>query len=54
MGSRFGSMVFSSRIMGQDSATGELPDDPKLQAEFAFKNMKALMGGYSNNTPSRA
>jgi 2-iminobutanoate/2-iminopropanoate deaminase len=43
MGARVGNMVFSSGIMGQDPATGELPKDPELQAEFAFINMEALM-----------
>jgi len=43
MGARVGNMVFSSGIMGQDPATGELPKDAKLQAQFAFVNMEALM-----------
>ena len=43
MGARVGNMVFSSGIMGQDSATGKLPEDPRLQAQFAFAHMDALM-----------
>ncbi|MEX0923653.1 MAG: RidA family protein [Rhodovibrionaceae bacterium] len=43
MGARVGNMVFSSGIMGQDPATGKLPEDPEQQAYFAFQNMQAMM-----------
>ena len=43
MGARVGNMVFSSGIMGQDPATGRLPEDAKSQVKFAFVNMEALM-----------
>ena len=43
MGSRVGNMIFSSGIMGQDPATGELPADPRLQARFCFENLKAML-----------
>ena len=43
MGARVGNMIFSSGIMGQDPATGDLPEDPRLQAKFCFENMKAML-----------
>ncbi len=43
MGARVGNMIFSSGIMGQNPTNGDLPDDPALQARYAFQNMKALV-----------
>lgn len=43
MGSRLGSLVFSSVIGGDDPATGELPETPEHQIRLAFENAKQLM-----------
>jgi 2-iminobutanoate/2-iminopropanoate deaminase len=42
-GAKVGNMLFSSGIMGRDPATGELPDDPYRQAEFAFQNLRTML-----------
>lgn len=43
MGARVGNMVFSSGIMGANPQTGEIPDDPAQQAEFAFQNLRTFL-----------
>jgi len=43
MGSRVGNLVFSSGIMGANPATGDIPDDPAQQAEFAFQNLRTFL-----------
>ena len=43
MGARVGNTIFSSAIMGQNPDDGTLPEDPALQARYAFQNMKALV-----------
>ncbi|MBX5465966.1 MAG: RidA family protein [Firmicutes bacterium] len=43
MGSRIGNLVFSSGISGQDPDTGQLPDDPEVQARNLFRNIRHFM-----------
>lgn len=43
MGARVGNLIFSSGIMGQDPRTGELPSDPRLQAQYCFENVEAML-----------
>ena len=44
MGSLVGNVLFSSGIAGTDPATGAIPDDIEQQCDFAFANMKTLVG----------
>jgi 2-iminobutanoate/2-iminopropanoate deaminase len=43
MGTRVGSMLFSSGIMGMDPQTGKLAADGASQTACAFRNMDALL-----------
>ncbi len=43
MGSKIGSMVYSSGIFGTDPETGKVPPTAEAQAEHAFNNMRALL-----------
>lgn len=43
LGARVGPLVCSSGIAGKDPATGRLPEDPALQAEFAFANLERFL-----------
>jgi 2-iminobutanoate/2-iminopropanoate deaminase len=43
MGVRMGDLVFSSRIVGTNTATGTTPSDPDAQARLAFENVLALL-----------
>jgi 2-iminobutanoate/2-iminopropanoate deaminase len=38
-----GGVVFSSAILGQDPATGELPPEPARQTELIFEHVRALL-----------
>lgn len=52
MGAKIGGFVFSSAISGRDPETGALPDDPDLQAELLFRNIRTFMknvGGTPDN-----
>jgi enamine deaminase RidA (YjgF/YER057c/UK114 family) len=42
-GCRVGNVVFSSGIAGRDTATGEVPTDPDVQAAAMFKNVRTFM-----------
>ena len=43
MGALVGNVLFSSGIMGNDPATGKVPEDLETQCEHAFTNMKSLV-----------
>lgn len=43
MGARVGSIVYSSGISGQDPQTGQLPEDPAVQARNLFVNIRQFM-----------
>jgi len=43
MGAKKGNIVFSSAIGGRDPGTGETPEDPDLQAEMLFRNVRTFM-----------
>jgi enamine deaminase RidA (YjgF/YER057c/UK114 family) len=43
MGVRMADLVFSSRIVGTNTATGTTPDDPAQQATLAFDNVATLL-----------
>jgi enamine deaminase RidA (YjgF/YER057c/UK114 family) len=43
MGVRMGDLVFSSRIVGTNTATGITPPDPHDQARLAFDNVRTLL-----------
>jgi 2-iminobutanoate/2-iminopropanoate deaminase len=43
MGVEIGGLVFSSAIVGQDPATGELPPEPGRQAELVFDHARSLL-----------
>jgi enamine deaminase RidA (YjgF/YER057c/UK114 family) len=43
MGVRMGDLVFSSRIVGTNTASGTTPDDPQEQATLAFDNVRTLL-----------
>jgi 2-iminobutanoate/2-iminopropanoate deaminase len=43
MGSRVGSIVFSSGIMGADPQTNEIPDDGLAQVRLTFSNLKSFL-----------
>jgi enamine deaminase RidA (YjgF/YER057c/UK114 family) len=43
MGVRMGDLVFSSRIVGTNTATGITPPDPHEQARLAFDNVRTLL-----------
>src|SRR5207245_1626688 len=43
MGVRMGDLVFSSRIVGTNTATGATPPDPHEQARLAFDNVRTLL-----------
>ncbi len=52
MGATIGGLLFSSRIVGTDTATGITPPDPADQAEHAFRNARTLLeraGGDPDN-----
>ncbi|WP_227937899.1 RidA family protein [Alkalihalobacillus deserti] len=52
MGAKIGSMVYSSAIMGKDSRTDQLPEEPQSQMKFIFRNIKLFMesaGGSTDN-----
>ncbi|HLG73085.1 MAG TPA: RidA family protein [Chloroflexota bacterium] len=51
-GCKIGNMVFSSGIMGRDTATNTIPEDPDEQAAAMFRNLRAFMeqaGGSPDN-----
>jgi 2-iminobutanoate/2-iminopropanoate deaminase len=43
MASRVGRALHSSGIPGLDPSTGEMPEDPAVQARNAFEHMKTLL-----------
>lgn len=43
MGSRVGSVVFSSGIMGADPDSGQLPEDGREQVRLVFRNLRAFL-----------
>jgi enamine deaminase RidA (YjgF/YER057c/UK114 family) len=43
MGVRMADLVFSSRIVGTNTATGSTPNDPRQQAGIAFDNVCTLL-----------
>lgn len=43
MGAKIGSIVYSSAIMGKDSQTDELPEDPQQQIYCLFQNIEMFM-----------
>jgi 2-iminobutanoate/2-iminopropanoate deaminase len=43
MGSRVGSVVFSSGIMGADPASGQLPEDGREQVRLVFRNLRTFL-----------
>jgi 2-iminobutanoate/2-iminopropanoate deaminase len=43
MGVRMGDLVFSSRIVGTNTATGTTPPDPHEQARLALDNVRTLL-----------
>lgn len=52
VGAKIGNMVFSSAISGRDPETGKLPEEPDLQAEVLFRNIRTFMknaGGTPDN-----
>jgi 2-iminobutanoate/2-iminopropanoate deaminase len=50
MGTQIGNIVYSSAIMGKDSATNTLPDDVKKEVECVFNNIQALMKSAGGTT----
>lgn len=49
---KVGNVVFSSAVSGEDPVTHEIPADPKLQAENAFRTVRRIMeeaGGTLDN-----
>ena len=49
---KVGNVVFSSAVSGEDPVTREIPADPKLQAENAFRTVRRIMeeaGGTLDN-----
>jgi enamine deaminase RidA (YjgF/YER057c/UK114 family) len=44
MGVRVADTLFSSRIVGTDTANGTTPADPEAQARIAFDNVRTLLG----------
>jgi len=51
-GCKIGNMVFSSGIMGRDTAKDTIPDDPNEQAAAMFENIRTFMrnaGGSADN-----
>jgi 2-iminobutanoate/2-iminopropanoate deaminase len=43
MGTRIGSLIFSSRIVGTDTKSGVMPEAPAEQARLAFQNVQTLL-----------
>jgi 2-iminobutanoate/2-iminopropanoate deaminase len=43
MGTRIGDLLFSSRIVGTDTASGSTPSGPAAQAPIAFDNLRTLL-----------
>jgi enamine deaminase RidA (YjgF/YER057c/UK114 family) len=43
MGAQIGDLLFSSRIVGTDTATGTMPEAPQEQANAAFRNVRTLL-----------
>jgi 2-iminobutanoate/2-iminopropanoate deaminase len=39
-----GGWIYVSAVFGTDPATGELPGDPRLEAERLFANLTAILG----------
>ena len=44
MGTKIGSLIFSSRVVGTDTKTGSMPEAPAEQARLAFENVQTLLG----------
>lgn len=40
---RVGPILVTSRIMGKDPDTGQMPSDPESQAELCFANLKRVL-----------
>ena len=40
---RVGPILVTSRIMGKDPDTGQMPSDPEAQAELCFSNLKRVL-----------
>lgn len=52
LGAKIGNLIYSSAISGRESEKSGLPDDPDLQAELLFRNIRAFMkkaGGTPDN-----
>ncbi|KKB35182.1 hypothetical protein QY97_01923 [Bacillus thermotolerans] len=43
MGAKIGSIIYSSAIMGKDSATDELPAEPEQQIMCLYQNIQSFM-----------
>ena len=43
---RVGPILVTSRIMGKDPDTGQMPSDPESQAELCFANLKRVLKKY--------
>ncbi|MFN0073058.1 MAG: RidA family protein [Chloroflexota bacterium] len=51
MGVRIGGYIFSSRIVGTDTKTGAMPEDPSEQARLAFQNVQTLLKQANASVP---